>query len=139
MRVVLVLALASSLVACGGTKEAEGTEKYADVVSETHNVSDMLARSETGRVVLDLREPLIGYNIEKGVDYSAIDVICPGDRRMNLERWVPELASRFQVPPAALKNGLFMYTSLWCGDPCGPEGESCHQYCENGRQQCLCP
>jgi hypothetical protein len=110
------LALAAacvSLLACGTESSETGSvvpEKYADEVSQVHVVSDMLARSENGRVVLDLRNSEDGFFIERGVDASAVDVICPSNRVMNLEQWRPELASEFQVAPAELEKDLFLYS-----------------------------
>lgn len=134
-------ALGAGLAACG-SESVEGAGQYAGEVSEVHSVSDMLSRSESGRVTVDLRNTAVGFHIQRGVDYSAVDVICPGDRQMNLASWVPELAAEFLVAPAELTDGLFLYTPRGDVNAAGPIlvcTPECYIHSEpNGGRVCVC-
>lgn len=100
-------AFSVGLIACGGTDTAPEAEQTAG--KQVISVSELLASSPEGQVVIDLRNTTNGFRVEPGVDHSAINVICPSDRVMNLEQWLPELASEFQTSPAELEKGFTMY------------------------------
>jgi len=100
-------AFSVGLIACGGTEKAPEAEQTAG--KQVISVSELLANSPEGQVVVDLRNTSNGFRVEPGVDHSAVNVICPSDRVMNLEQWLPELASEFQTSPAALEKGFTMY------------------------------
>jgi hypothetical protein len=104
------LALAAfsvGLIACGGTETTVEAEQTAG--KQVISVSELLASAPAGQVVIDLRNTTHGFRVEPGVDHSAINVICPSNREMNLEKWLPELAAEFQTSPAALEKGFTMY------------------------------
>jgi len=128
-----VAALGFGLMACGETTGAPAPElpsESASYVGEVHSVSDLLAESKNGRVVLDLRHTKSGFWVAPGTDYSAVDVICPSEARMNLETWLPELATEFGTDRARLEKGFIMFSSMKrsgevsqqnappCTDPC---------------------
>ncbi|MBN1207870.1 MAG: hypothetical protein JXB05_23600 [Myxococcaceae bacterium] len=109
---LVVAALSAGLVACGGTEPAPEAQQPKQATMdgrEVVSVSAMLAASQDGQVVVDMRNTNLGFRVEKGVDYSAITVICPSSRVMNMEKWLPELASQFQKSPADLKQGFTMF------------------------------
>jgi hypothetical protein len=117
----LALAAASAgLIACGGTSteptpEADQPalpEAAAEYTQKVVSVSEMMASSQDGRVVIDLRSTTNGFHVERSVDFSAVDVICPSNRVMNLNQWVPELASELQTSPSSLRDGFIMYSSM---------------------------
>jgi hypothetical protein len=138
--------LCLGLLACG-SEPAPATEEpmnSPDNANSVHVVSEMLARSEDGRVVIDLRDTEDRFLIEKSVDYSAIHIICPGGRVMNLERWVPELAFEFKVAPSQLKHGFLMYTSSASTrnevEQMAPVCQmGCYAHFETGTWTCFCP
>ena len=105
-------ALSAGLIACGGTEKAPETVQPAGNTQGVVSVSELLASSPEGQVVVDLRNTSNGFRVEPGVDYSAITVICPSNREMNLEKWLPELAAEFQTSPAALQKGFTMYPHM---------------------------
>jgi hypothetical protein len=136
-------ALGTGLIACGDTESVEGAGQYDGAVSQVHNVSEMLSRSESGRVTLDLRNTAVGFQIDRNVDYSAVDVICPGGRQMPLSRWVPELAADFEVAPSELNDGLFLYQPRGDVTAFGPPYYNCAPDCyvhieDNGWTTCTC-
>lgn len=116
----LVVAAASvGLFACGTASEptAEADqpvlpEAAAEYTQGVVSVSEMMARSPDGQVVIDLRNTTSGFHVERSVDFSAVSVICPSNRVMNLKQWVPELAGEFQTSPSALKDGFIMFSSM---------------------------
>ena len=69
----------------------------------------MVANSSNGQVVVDMRNTDLGFSVEQGLDYSAITVILPDSRVMNLEKWLPELAAVLQTTPARLQEGFTLY------------------------------
>lgn len=101
-------ALGAGLIACGGSETAPEAQQPVNTQGVI-SVSGLLASSPEGKVVVDLRNTTNGFRVEPGVDHSAVNVICPSDRVMNLEKWLPELASEFQTSPAALQKGFTMY------------------------------
>ena len=128
-----IAALGLGLAACGETTSAPAPElpsASASYVGEVHSVSDMLAESESGRVVIDLRDTKNGFWVAPGTDFSAVDVICPSERHMNLKAWMPELASELGTTPARMEKGFTMFSSMKntgdvsqqkippCYDPC---------------------
>jgi len=107
-------ALCAGLIACGGgtesSPETQQPAQSADLASrEVVSVAEMLANSPDGKVVVDLRNTNQGFRVEGGLDYSAITVICPSSRTMNLKEWTPELASIMQTTPAKVEKGFTMY------------------------------
>jgi hypothetical protein len=142
----LALAAASAgLIACGGTTTEPTPEAGQPVLPEAAaeytqgvvSVSEMMASSPDGRVVIDLRSTTQGFHVERSVDFAAVDVICPSNRVMNLKQWVPELASEFQTSTSSLRDGFVMFSSMSnenrgevqaqkippCYDPCYLHGE----------------
>ncbi|MFY0526968.1 hypothetical protein ACN28I_28795 [Archangium gephyra] len=109
---LVTAALGLGLIACGGTEKAPETAQPAGNTQGVVSVSELLASSPEGQVVVDLRNTRSGFRVEPGVDYSAINVICPSDRVMNLEKWLPELAAEFQTSPASLEKGFTMYPHM---------------------------
>jgi hypothetical protein len=101
--------LSAGLIACGGTEETTPAADQTAPPQGVISVSELLASSPEGQVVVDLRNTRNGFRVEPGVDHAAINVICPSDRVMNLEKWLPELAAEFQTSPAALAKGFTMY------------------------------
>ncbi len=101
-------AVGAGLIACGGMETAPA-EQPASNTQQVVSVSGLLANSPEGSVVVDLRNTSQGFRVEPGVDAAAVNVICPSNRVMNLEKWLPELASEFQTSPAALRKGFTMY------------------------------
>jgi hypothetical protein len=132
-------ALSAGLVACGDSQSSGGLERYADEVSEIRDVSEMLSRSGDGHVTVDLRHPEVGFFLRAGMNPASVDVLCPGDRQMNLVTWVPELASD-SPESAALEESLFLYMPRnnvsASGAPVCAEG--CYAHPENGTWVCRC-
>jgi hypothetical protein len=135
--VVLCVGLAACTVS--GADETPLTEAHVSA-TETVSISDLVADSESGTVVIDLRSSAARYQFEPGVDYGAVDVICPGDRSMNMKSWLPELAVEFHMDVAELEAGFIMYASSKGGTmnaaPVCEEG--CHAHYEFNKWVCLC-
>ena len=107
-------ALCAGLIACGGTEsapaEVEKPAQTSDLASrEVVSVGEMLASSPDGKIVVDLRNTDLGFRVEGGLDHSAITIICPSSRVMNLEAWLPELSAEVKTTPAQLQKGFTMY------------------------------
>ena len=105
-------ALCAGLIACGGKEsspEAEQPAQNALASRQVVSVGEMLARSPDGQVVVDMRDTDLGFRVEEGLNFSAVTVICPSSRVMNLEKWLPELASISQTTPAQMEKGFTMY------------------------------
>lgn len=128
-----IAALGLGLAACGETTSAPAPElpsASASYVGEVHSVSDMLAASENGRVVVDLRDTKNGFWVAPGTDFSAVDVICPSERRMNLEAWMPELASELGTTAARMEKGFTMFSSMKSsGDVSQQSAPPCYDPC----------
>lgn len=155
----LVVAAASvGLFACGGKEPAPEAEQPAQpapngAVSvagrQVVSVSEMLASSPDGQVVVDMRNTDLGFRVEAGLNYSAVTVICPSSRVMNMEKWLPELASNAQRSVSEMKQGFTMYPFMapapgtvtqQAAPVCiGPDGTSCGSEREpDGSWTCLC-
>lgn len=155
----LVMAVAAAgLIACGGKEqapEAQQPEQPAPsgAISvanrEVVSVSEMMARSPEGRITVDMRNTDLGFRIEPTLDYSAVTVICPSSRVMNLEQWLPELAGSTKKSISDLRQGFTLYPFM--GPPEGTVNQMsapvCQDaygnYCEaerepNGTWTCLC-
>jgi hypothetical protein len=106
-------ALSAGLIACGGTEQAPETVQPGQQSGvsgrEVVSVSSMMANAPGGQLVVDLRNSDLGYRFEQGLDHSAITIICPSSRVMNLEKWLPALAAEVQTTPAQLQKGFTMY------------------------------
>jgi hypothetical protein len=107
-------ALCAGLIACGGTSEPTPEGQKPAPASAVENrevvsVGAMLANAPGGKLVVDLRNSDLGFRFEQGLDHSAITIICPSSREMNLEKWLPELAAEVQTTPAQLQKGFTMY------------------------------
>ena len=115
----LVMAVAAAgLIACGGKEqapEAQQPEQPAPsgAISvanrEVVSVSELAARSPGGQVTVDMRDTELGFRIEPTLDYSAVTIICPSSRVMNLEKWLPELAGQTQKSISDLRKGFTLY------------------------------
>jgi hypothetical protein len=135
------VALCIGLAACavGGPSETPLPEDHAST-PETVSVSELVAESDSGTIELDLRSSIDRYQFESGVDFAAVNVVCPGGRSMNMKSWLPELAVEFHVDPSELEAGFVMYLSLQGGTvnsaPICEEG--CHAHFEGTKWVCLC-
>jgi hypothetical protein len=142
--------LCAGLIACGGSQPAPETQQPTQVTMggrEVVSVAAMLASSPDGKVVVDMRNTELGFRVEQGVDHSAVTIICPSSRVMNLGAWLPELAAQFQKSPADYERGFTMFPFM------APEGvtqqaapvciDDMGNYCDaerepNGSWTCLC-
>lgn len=138
--------LCAGLVSCaaGESDQLDLNGKYPAHVSDVVVVSELLAGSQTGRIELDLQSAASGYWIDQGVDYSAVDFVCPTGRLMNLESWLAEI----RLPLADRADGFSMYSSGRIDDPaaksapvCSPSepGQECYLHREpDGSWVCFC-
>ena len=138
---ITAFCVASFGCATSESDQSRVPEKYARYVEEVVPVSDLLTESSSGSVLLDLQQATTGYWFEEGIDYSAIDVLCPSGRVMNLEQWMPELATEFGVPVSELQGSFIMFTRF---DGAQPEDapicdEGCYAHREtNNTWVCRC-
>jgi hypothetical protein len=124
-------AAAAGLIACGGKEQAPEAQPEQPAsngaISIAHrqvvSVSEMLASSPDGRITVDMRNTDVGFRIEPTLDYSAVTVICPSSRVMNLESWLPELAGSTRKSISDLRQGFTFYPFM-----APPEGSVSQQY-----------
>lgn len=106
------LALAAAcagLIACGGTESTEQPPEVTMDGREVVSVGEMLAKSPDGKVTVDMRTNELGFRVEKGLDHSAITIICPSSRVMNLDKWIPEVAASNGQAPSDYAKGFTMF------------------------------
>lgn len=155
---LVMAAAAAGLIACGGkeqTPESQQPEQPAPngAISvadrQVVSVSEMMASSPEGRVTVDMRNTSLGFRVEPTLNYSAVTIICPSSRVMNLEQWLPELAGQTQRSISDLRDGFTLYPFM-----APPEGTVTQQsapvcidangnYCDSEREPdgswtCLC-
>lgn len=109
---LVVAAACAGLIACGGTQsspEAEPSEQATMDGRKVVSVGEMLASSPDGKVTVDMRNSNLGFRVEKGLDFSAITIICPSSRVMNLAKWIPEVAHSNGQAPSDYKKGFTMF------------------------------
>lgn len=149
----LTLAAAcAGLLACGGKEQAPEPETSQQVTMdgrEVVSVGELLAKSPDGKVTVDMRTHELGFRVEKGLDFSAITLICPSGRVMNLDMFIPEVAHNAGKAPSDYEKGFTMFPFMAgsAGDglqkPAPVCIDSMGNYCDaerepDGSWTCLC-
>ena len=105
-------AACAGLIACGGSQPAPEPEQSPQATMDGRkvvSVGEMLASSPDGKVTVDMRNTDLGFRVEKGLDFSAITIICPSSRVMNLDAWIPEVAYNAGKAPSGFEQGFTMF------------------------------
>jgi len=119
--------LCFALAACHVDGAGEASEGQSGQATEAISVSELVATSENGTALLDLRSTSDRYWFEQDMEYAAVDVICPSGRAMNMASWLPELESELGTQLTDREDGFEMYSSKKigshqkappCTDPC---------------------
>jgi hypothetical protein len=111
MRSIAAMSLCLVMTACDDPEPPQLSPDVARQITGIIRVSDLVARSASDTVVLDLQSSRDAYWIEPGQDPSAIEIMRASGRTTSLEQWMVGFAADPRIDPIDMEGGVLVFSS----------------------------